>query len=152
MRIINFLFLLLFTYACTDKTAARNDKYNTAIAEDTNNLINAYIFLEQNHDLLHIMMGEYEGNPEQSLLKFKEKIQPLKHNPYLLQVNFMLELIKVNSDKTLDGAASFDSLVDYYQMGYQLMIEGCVKAYKMPFDLPQNIEDYKNIKKYFGWE
>ena len=97
-------------------------------------------------------MGEYEGNPKQSLLKLKEKIQPLKHNPYLLQVNFMLELIKINPDKTLEGAASFDSLVDYYQMGYQLMIEGIVKAYKMPFDLPQNIEDYKNIKKYFGWE
>ena len=48
----------------------------------------------------------------------------------------MLELIKINTDKTLDGAVSFDSLVDYYQMGYQLMIEGFVKAYKMPFDLP----------------
>lgn len=152
MRIKNLFFLLLLTFACTDKTAARNDKYNPAIAEDTNNLINAYIFLEENHDLLHIMMGEYEGNPEQSLLKLKEKIQPLKHNSYLLQVNFMLELIKVNNDKTLEGAASFDSLVDYYQMGYQLMIEGWVKAYKIPFDLPQNIEDYRNIKKYFGWE
>tara|TARA_A100001011_G_C14149851_1_gene773503 strand:+ start:786 stop:1082 length:297 start_codon:yes stop_codon:yes gene_type:complete len=98
------------------------------------------------------MMGEYDGNPKQSLLKFKEKIQPLKHNPYLLQVNFMLELIKVNTDNTLEGAASFDSLVDYYQMGYQLMIEGWVKAYKIPFDLTQNIEDYRNIKKFFGWE
>ncbi len=146
------LFILIFTIACSDKTSDKNVQYNSEIANDMKDLINAYIFLAENHDLLHIMMGEYDGDPEKSFLEFKQKIKPVKNNPYLFQIDFGLENVNVNADNTLEGADSFDSLVDYYQMGYQLMIEGLVKAYKMPFDLPKNVEDYKNIKKFFGWK
>ena len=31
--------------------------------KNLNQLIDTYIFLSENHDLLHIMMGEHEGSP-----------------------------------------------------------------------------------------
>ena len=111
------------------------------------NLIDSYIFLSENHDLLHIMMGEYEGSPIDSYNEYKIKIDPLIHNIYLKPIVIGLNNIQVQDSNILKNADKFDALVDYYQIGIQMMIEGILKGYGYNGEMPQNTKDYENIKK-----
>ncbi len=114
--------------------------------ENLDQMIDAYVFLSENHDLLHIMMGEYKGSPIDSYKLYKSKITPLEHNLHLKPIILNLNNIQIISD-TLQGADKFDALVDYYQMGLQIMIEGILKGYGYKKTMPKNSEEYLKIKK-----
>ena len=45
--------------------------------------------------------------------------------------------------KRLINADKFDALVDYYQMGVQMMIEGILKGYGYDGKMPQNTKEYE---------
>ena len=112
-----------------------------------NKLIDTYIFLSDNHDLLHVMMGEYAGSPLNSFNNYKNKIILLEENLYIKPIILGLDNIKINQDSSLANADRFDSLVDYYQMGIQMMIDGIIKGYGYDGKMPQNSKEYKEIKK-----
>ena len=78
MKYILFTILLLF--GCND-VSTNEDLFN--YKNNLNELIDSYIFLSETHDLLHIMMGEYEGSPINSYNDYKNQIDPLKNNVYL---------------------------------------------------------------------
>ena len=116
--------------------------------KNLNQLIDAYIFLSETHDLLHIMMGEHEGSPLNSYNKYQSGIDPLANNLYLKPILYGLNNIQVQDNNMLINADKFDALVDYYQMGVQMMIEGILKGYGYDGRMPQNTKDYQAIKKY----
>ena len=116
--------------------------------KNLNQLIDAYIFLSETHDLLHIMMGEHEGSPLDSYNKYQSGIDPLSNNLYLKPILYGLNNIQVQDNNVLINADKFDALVDYYQMGIQMMIEGILKGYGYVERMPQNTKDYQAIKKY----
>ena len=92
------------------------------------------------------MMGEYKGSPKDSYNLYRNKVTPLEHNLYLKPIIFNLNNIQIISD-TLQNADKFDALVDYYQMGLQIMIEGILKGYGYKNMMPKNSEEYLKIKK-----
>ena len=141
MKIILITVLLLF--GCNDISNTNNPFNNE---NNLNNLIDAYVFLADNHDLLHIMMGEYEGSAIDSYILYKNKIAPFKENIYLQPILFGLDKIAINDNKLLENADKFDALVDYYQIGMQMMIEGILKGYGYIDKMPQNSKEYLDIK------
>ena len=92
------------------------------------------------------MMGEYEGSPLESYNKYQNKINKLKHNIHLKPIFHGLKNIKVVNNVNLKNADKFDALVDYYQMGIQITIEGILKGYGYSGKMPENSIEYKKIK------
>ena len=135
-----FATFILIIYSCHFEA----EKYNNQ--NNLHELIDTYIFLSEKHDLLHIMMGEYEGSPKASYIKYKEQITTFQNNIYFKPILFGLKQIIIKEDNSLDNATEFDALVDYYQMGIQLMIEGILKGYGYKEKIPQNSFEYKKIK------
>tara|TARA_B100001250_G_scaffold249331_1_gene214315 strand:+ start:54 stop:494 length:441 start_codon:yes stop_codon:yes gene_type:complete len=116
--------------------------------KNLNQLIDAYIFLSETHDLLHIMMGEHEGSPLDSYNEYQTELRPLTNNLYLKPILYGLNNIQVQDNNVLKNADKFDALVDYYQMGIQMMIEGLLKGYGYNGKIPQNNMEYQAIKKH----
>ena len=133
------LITILIILSCTQTSF--NDKDNL------DQMIDAYVFLSENHDLLHIMMGEYAGSPLNSFNNYKNKIILLEENLYIKPIILGLDNIKINQDSSLANADRFDSLVDYYQMGIQMMIDGIIKGSSYVGKMPQNSKEYKEIKR-----
>ena len=90
-------------------------------------------------------MGENTGSPIDAYNVYKNKIALLNNNYYLKPILFGLNNITVNNN-TLENADKFDALVDYYQMGIQIIIEGILKGYGYQDKMPQNSKEYQNIK------
>ena len=140
MKIILISYFLLISCTTDFKN---NDSFNHE--NNLKDIIKAYIFLSENHDLLHIMMGEYQGSPIKSFNIYKNKIKTLDNNLYLEPILLSLNNIKINKNDKLENANKFDALVDYYQIGLQMMIEGILKGYGYSNKMPQNSDDYKKI-------
>ena len=68
----------------------------------------------------------------------------INKNYYLKPILTGLDNILIENDK-LKNADKFDALVDYYQMGLQIIIEGILKGYGYN-NMPQNLEEYTKIK------
>ena len=139
IKIITILFILFGCHNSYSDQKLYNNQNNL------NQLIDAYIFLSENHDLLHIMMGEYEGSPKKSYNEYRNKIQPLRGNNYIKPILFGLDNITIKNE-ILENADKFDALVDYYQMGMQIMIEGILKGYGYN-EMPKNSKEYREIKQ-----
>jgi len=143
MRFI-LISIIITLLGCNYKSS---NSYSFNKQNNLNQLIDAYIFLSETHDLLHIMMGEHQGSPLDSYNKYQSEINPLINNFYLKPILNGLNNIQVQDNNVLKNADKFDGLVDYYQMGIQMMIEGLLKGYGYEGKIPQNTNDYLNIKK-----
>ena len=64
IKYYSIIFFLFISCSDVNKKNTSNDFFNDK--ENLGFLIDAYVFLSENHDLLHIMMGEYEGSPIES--------------------------------------------------------------------------------------
>tara|TARA_Y100001968_G_scaffold70343_1_gene61473 strand:+ start:299 stop:733 length:435 start_codon:yes stop_codon:yes gene_type:complete len=140
MKFYTYIFLLFALLGCNSNQKTFDNKNNL------NQLIDAYLFLSENHDLLHIMMGEYEGSPIEAYREYQEKIAELKNNNHLKPIFHGLNNIEVINKTNLKNADKFDALVDYYQMGIQIIIEGILKGYGYLGKIPENSDEYKKIK------
>ena len=140
-----YLYMILILIGCikTDKNKTEQTFDNK---NNLNQLIDAYLFLSENHDLLHIMMGEYEGSPLESYNNYQNKINKLKHNFHLQPIFHGLKNIEVINNADLKNADKFDALVDYYQMGIQITIEGILRGYGYSGKMPENSIEYTKIK------
>ena len=139
--------ILLFTLLLFGCNSTSDQKNQFNYKKNLNELIDSYVFLSENHDLLHIMMGEHEGSPVDSYQKYKNKITHLNNNFYIKPILLGLSDIIVSDNNLLINADKFDSLVDYYQIGIQMMIEGILKGYGYVGEIPQNSAEYESIKK-----
>ena len=87
----------------------------------------AFKILSDNHDYLHIMMGEHEGNRQEAFANFSASIIN-EDNPELTPVHAALKRIEnVNNDSLL--VRRLDALVDYYQSGLSIQLEAMFKSY-----------------------
>tara|TARA_Y100001936_G_C16030793_1_gene645408 strand:+ start:1130 stop:1561 length:432 start_codon:yes stop_codon:yes gene_type:complete len=96
--------------------------------------ISAFNILSDNHDYLHVMMGEYDGNKQEAFDKFNGIIA-MEDNSELLPIKKALSRItSVNKDSLLVNR--LDALVDYYQSGLSIQIEAIFKGYghNIPFE------------------
>ena len=134
----------LMIYGCNDIS---NENMILNNRNNLNELIDAYVFLSETHDLLHIMIGEDEGSPIASYKEYKKNINNFKNNDYLEPIIFGLKNIQIIDNKKLKNADKFDALVDYYQIGMQMMIEGILKGYGYHDKMPQNSKEYQMIKQ-----
>ena len=91
------------------------------------NKLNAFSFLSDNHDKLHIMMGEYDGDKQDAFIQFKSILNDYK-NTELLPIYIALNNIN-DVDRDSIRVRRLDALVDYYQSGLSMQIEAILKAY-----------------------
>ena len=89
--------------------------------------VEAFQFLSTYHDQLHIMIGEEEGNKE---VAFEEVISAIMktENKELIPVKNAVLIIE-NLDSEFENIKRLDNLVDYYQSGLSLQIEGIIRGH-----------------------
>ena len=90
-------------------------------------MVDAFKFLSTHHHELHIMIGEDEGDFKQAYNLFYKYISATSSERLLPIKNgfFRIKDLKKGSKDVKD----FDGLVDYYQSGLSLEIEGILKGY-----------------------
>ena len=89
--------------------------------------VEAFNFLSKHHHELHIMIGEDEGDFKKAYNSFYKYISASSNSRLLPVKNgfFRIKDLKKGSKDVRD----FDALVDYYQSGLSLEIEGILKGY-----------------------
>ena len=91
------------------------------------NKTEAFQFLSTYHHQLHIMIGEEEGNGE---LAYKEFLNALMYNDNNELIPIKNEAIRISNYKSESEAVKrLDYLVDYYQSGLSMEIEGILRGY-----------------------
>ena len=91
------------------------------------NKLNAFSFLSDNHDKLHIMMGEYDGDKQDAFIQFKSTLNNYE-NTELIPISKAFNNIN-DVDRDSISVRRLDVLVDYYQSGLSMQIEAILKAY-----------------------
>ena len=107
----------------------------------------AFAFLSEYHHQLHIMIGEEEGDILKAFEEFKTA-PLLQTNIELIPVKKALERIEdANSDQV--NVKRLDDLVDYYQSGLSIQIEGILRGVgcKENLDMDTVMELYDSIAK-----
>tara|TARA_Y100000590_G_scaffold467226_1_gene645446 strand:- start:251 stop:595 length:345 start_codon:yes stop_codon:yes gene_type:complete len=109
--------------------------------------IKAFQFLSKYHHQLHIMIGEEEGDIDKA---FNELLAALSsnNNPELIPVKNAA--MRVNELDT--GSVSvkrLDYLVDYYQSGLSMQIEGVMRGYGYleTFPIEDGLSLYDSLDK-----
>ena len=109
--------------------------------------VDAFQFLSKYHHQLHIMIGEEEGNIETA---FNELVVAISSNtnPELLPIkNAVMRIDEISeSSNTIQR---LDYLVDYYQSGLSLHVEGIMRGYGYldSFSLEDAMSIYDRIQK-----
>ncbi len=87
----------------------------------------AFKFLSDYHHQLHVMIGEEEGNGEAA---FKEFFNALMIDDNYELIPIKNAAIRIGDYKTItESAKRLDYLVDYYQSGLSMEIEGILRGY-----------------------
>ena len=90
------------------------------------NKMEAFQFLSTYHHQLHIMIGEEEGNGE---LAYKEFLNALMYNDNNELIPIKNAAIRISNYKSESEAVKrLDYLVDYYQSGLSMEIEGILRG------------------------
>ena len=91
------------------------------------NKTEAFQFLSTYHHQLHIMIGEEKGNGE---LAYKEFLNALIYNDNNELIPIKNAAIRISNYKSESEAVKrLDYLVDYYQSGLSMEIEGILRGY-----------------------
>ena len=100
------------------------------------NLIDAFTLLSETHDLLHIMMGEEDGDPAVAYDEILTALAQHDANPELLSIRLAFQRISDSSHPENSGAAELDALVDYQQVAFQFGYQAILKAYGYSGKIP----------------
>tara|TARA_S200000501_G_C20738016_1_gene706025 strand:+ start:461 stop:907 length:447 start_codon:yes stop_codon:yes gene_type:complete len=110
--------------------------------------VDAFRFLSKFHHQLHIMIGEEEGDIKKAFNQFYDAL--------VHQNNFELAPIKdalfridsKNVHPSLDSVKRLDYLVDYYQSGLSMQIEGIFRGYGYldVLDMEKSLSLYDKLK------
>jgi len=111
--------------------------------------LEAFQFLSKYHHQLHIMIGEEKGDANKAYNEFYNALF-LFNNIELLPIKDAIERIKPNElDPNSDSVKRLDYLVDYYQSGLSMQIEGIFRGhgYLELLEMETAIELYDKIKQ-----
>ena len=109
--------------------------------------VNAFQFLSKYHHQLHVIIGEEEGDIgkafSQIFIAFSEN-----NNPELLPVREAVIRVK-RMNKNFQYVKRLDFLVDYYQSGLSMQIEGIMRGYGFldSFSFEDSMNIYDSIQK-----
>ena len=91
------------------------------------NKLEAYKFLNDYHHQLHIMIGEEEGDGENA---FNEFLNGIMNNDNYELIPIKNAAIRIGDYQTItESVIRLDHLVDYYQSGLSMEIEGILRGY-----------------------
>jgi hypothetical protein len=129
IRRIYLIFILLLVGSC-DKKEIQNERVFFV------NKLNAFNLLNDNHELLHVMLGEKKGDGKIAFEKFKTIIQLSNNNELLPIINATNNIIEYSkSNKKIEN---LDYLVDYYQAGLSMQVESILKGYGVARIVPND--------------
>tara|TARA_B100000945_G_scaffold312436_1_gene306982 strand:- start:106 stop:534 length:429 start_codon:yes stop_codon:yes gene_type:complete len=97
--------------------------------------LEAFQLLSTYHHQLHIMIGEDEGDADVAFNEFGVALRTKKQNPELIPIFNAFNRIK-NFEIASPDVMKLDYLVDYYQSGLALSIEGIMRGYGILKALP----------------
>ena len=116
-----FIISMVLLFSSCNKTNQLNERM---LLE---NKTKAFQFLSTYHHQLHIMIGEEEGNGE---LAYKEFLNALMYNDNNELIPIKNAAIRISNYKSESEAVKrLDYLVDYYQSGLSMEIEGILRGY-----------------------
>ena len=116
-----FIMSMVLLFSSCNKTNQLNERM---LLE---NKMEAFQFLSIYHHQLHIMIGEEEGNGE---LAYKEFLNALMYNDNNELIPIKNAAIRISNYKSESEAVKrLDYLVDYYQSGLSMEIEGILRGY-----------------------
>ncbi len=116
-----FIISMVLLFSSCNKTNQLNERM---LLE---NKTEAFQFLSTYHHQLHIMIGEEEGNGE---LAYKEFLNALMYNDNNELIPIKNAAIRISNYKSESEAVKrLDYLVDYYQSGLSMEIEGILRGY-----------------------
>ena len=91
------------------------------------NKTEAFQFLSTYHHQLHIMIGEEEGNGELAYKEFLNELMYIDNNELIPIKNAAIRISNYKSES--EAVKRLDYLVDYYQSGLSMEIEGILRGY-----------------------
>ena len=116
-----FIISMVLLFSSCNKTNQLNERM---LLE---NKTEAFQFLSTYHHQLHIMIGEEEGNGE---LAYKEFLNAFMYNDNNELIPIKNAAIRISNYKSESEAVKrLDYLVDYYQSGLSMEIEGILRGY-----------------------
>lgn len=89
--------------------------------------VEAFKFLSAYHHQLHVMIGEEEGDIKVAFDEIMSAIMKIENNELIPVKNVVLKIENLNSES--ENIKKLDYLVDYYQSGLSLQIEGILRGY-----------------------
>tara|TARA_Y100000588_G_C13764702_1_gene715530 strand:- start:12 stop:440 length:429 start_codon:yes stop_codon:yes gene_type:complete len=111
--------------------------------------VEAFQFLSKYHHQLHVMIGEENGDINKAYNEFYNAVINY-NNIELLPIKNAFSRIKMNElNPNADSIKRLDYLVDYYQSGLSMQIEGIFRGYGYLeiLDMGNIIKLYDKIKK-----
>ena len=91
------------------------------------NKVNAFQFLSDYHHQLHIMIGEEEGDGKGAYKEFLDALMSTNNYELIPIKNAALRIGNYNT--VSESVKRLDYLVDYYQSGLSMEIEGILRGY-----------------------
>ncbi len=89
--------------------------------------VEAFQFLSTYHHQLHIMIGEEEGDIQVAFDEIISAVMEIENIELIPVRNAILKIELLNSES--ENIKKLDYLVDYYQSGLSLQIEGILRGY-----------------------
>jgi len=111
--------------------------------------VEAFQFLNKNHDQLHIMIGEEDGNIKIAYEEFFNALVVYDNNELIPIKDALLRIKPGDLNPKSENVKRLDYLVDYYQSGLSIQIEGILRGYGYlkTFSLENAINIYDTITK-----
>jgi len=142
MKILLLIFMIFIDSSC--KINLKGSERDFLL-----NKIEAFQFLSDYHDQLHVMIGEEDGDIRSSYDQFNNAILK-NNNDELLPIKEAFERIDAsNLNPNNEKVKRLDYLVDYYQSGLSMQIEGIFKGYGYLeiIDIKTAIQTYDRISQ-----
>ena len=111
------------------------------------NKLEAYKFLNDYHHQLHILIGEEEGDRENAFNEFLNGIMNIDNYELIPIKN---AAIRIGDYQTItESVIRLDHLVDYYQSGLSMEIEGILRGYgyKENYSIDDVLDQYDTLVK-----
>tara|TARA_B100001996_G_scaffold371433_1_gene346782 strand:+ start:109 stop:510 length:402 start_codon:yes stop_codon:yes gene_type:complete len=89
--------------------------------------VEAFQFLSTYHHQLHVMIGEEEGDIQVAFDEIISAVMEIENIELIPVRNAILKIELLNSES--ENIKKLDYLVDYYQSGLSLQIEGILRGY-----------------------
>ena len=137
----SFAIVSLITCSCSANINAIDERH---ILDQK---IKAFQFLSKYHHQLHIMIGEEDGDIDNA---FNELLAALSsnNNPELIPVKRAANRVNELSTESI-SVQRLDYLVDYYQSGLSMQIEGVMRGYGYleTFSIEDALTLYDSLKE-----